>query len=547
MRGSASRRPSCRGARRGVHARTWLAVTALLAWGVLFAGGAAHAQAVGRLIGALQGGEGSDRPVPEEATGRAVETARRSFEHAAREAADRILGSSEGDGLPRSVVEQRIEAQVDAYLARSRERLVEAQGDGALSWSELSQALAEQREESLDALIEQLHAAADGADPPPDRTGSSSWLAWAAAITRYTVVERNGPWRWAACLGLLVGGLVIAGLAARGLVRAASRLDGRGARRTARAADSLSGPFYLAASVLAVRAALDWVWLPVEMTEAARLSAAVLIALSLLWVAWRAADGAAGFVAWAAARTRGRLDEEVVDLVRKGLRIAALAVFTAFAANMLLGIELGSILATVGVIGIVVSIAAQDTLRNMMGAFTVYGDRPFVVGDLVRFRDWLGTVEEIGFRSTRVRSLDGHRLVVPNAELVREPVENLSARPWVRHNYSIDLVYETPPDRLERALEILEEILTQTEHPEQQPPHVSFEAFGAYSLRLELWYHSDTSDYWEARAHRTEINRTILERFNEEGLEFAFPTRTVELMERGHAPASEGEAEPEES
>lgn len=503
-------------------------------------GGAALGQPVGGLLGALQGGSDRVAPVDEASEQQSLETARRSFEHAARATAERIVGSAEDAALSEAAIEAHVESHGRAFAAGARERLIALEGDGLLSRSELSEALGDEREAQLEALAVVLRAALDGADPPPER--KNSWGSWALAMAHYTLVERNPPLRWGACLGMLLGALVLAGLAARGLVRAARRLEGRGARRTAHAAASLSGPLYLTAMAVGVRIALDWVWLPFGAAEWILRGSSTLVAISLLWIAWNAADGLAGFVAWVAARTRHRApDDEAVDLLRKGLRIAALAAFGAFLANTLFGVELGSIVATVGVIGVVISIAAQDTLRNMMGAFTVYGDHPFAVGDLVRVKGYFGRVEDIGFRSTRVRTLTGHEVTIPNAEVVREAVENVSARPSVRHHYPVDIVYSTPPDRVERALEILREILEESDPPDDQPPRISFEEFGPYSLRLMLWYYSDTSDYWEAREHRSRVNRTILERFGEEGLEFAFPTRSVHLLASDPAGPDEGD------
>jgi small-conductance mechanosensitive channel len=517
-----------------------------LAW-LLLAPAPASAQAVANLLGALRGDSAAASPVEPEAEQQAIRTAKTSFEHAADALVRRIVTATAPSHRPaEQVVDQRIAEASEDFSARVQEGLMSDKGDGVLTRAELSTTLANARADRLDALEEALHAAVAGAAPPPARTDFDDWGAYAQAITVYTLAERNEAWRWGLAAGLLIVGLVVAGLLARALGVVAGRLsDGRG-RLAARAASSLSGPLYLAGSVVALRAAVDWVWLPVGARDAIGVGTGALLALSLLWVVWNAASGLVDLLDKAASRTRGRMDDDVVGLLRKAVRIAALALFAVFVVDAFVGVELTSILAGVGILGIIVSIAAQDTLRNLMGSFTIYGDRPFAEGDLIRLKGHLGNVEEIGFRSTRVRRLDGHRVTVPNAEVVRESVENLSVRPYVRHHYGVDIVYATSPDRVQRAVEILEEILEEAKPPPDRPPRVSFEEFAPHSLRLMVWYYSDTSDYWEARRQRTEINRQILRRFREEGLEFAFPTRSVYLMQEADG-LTEGNSSDEES
>jgi small-conductance mechanosensitive channel len=497
--------------------------------------GAASAQSVDALLGALHGGSDPGAAVPEELERRSLEVASASFEHAARRMALRLAGPDDADAgvdADGGLVER---ARSD-FVADARAELVDSKGAGILTRKELSDAFDDAREEQLEALSEALRARVEGAEPPPraeDFDATRSFV-WAAA--RYTLAERNAPWRWLLCLGLLAVGLAAAGMAARSLGWLSERLDGRGADLAARASERLAGPFYLAGTAIAVRLSLEWVWVPVGTASAVGTATTAMLALAVLGIAWNGASDVARLFTWTVWRTRGPThgggapDRDSIDVVRKSVRIVALALFAIFVVEALLGADLSSILAAVGVLGIVASIAAQDTLRNLMASFTLHGDRPFGVGDLVRCQGHFGNVEEIGFRSTRIRTLEGPEVVVPNAELVREPIENVSARAYVRHHDAIDLVYATPPKQVERALEVLREILEAADPPEDQPPRVAFESLGAHSLRLSVWYHSDTGDYWEAQEHRSRVNLEILSRFGEEGLEFAFPTRSLHLI-----------------
>jgi MscS family membrane protein len=300
----------------------------------------------------------------------------------------------------------------------------------------------------------------------------------------------------------------------------------------------------LIAFAFGLSAGRAWIWLPVSIEDALAIAVKALAITGFLWLWWRLS----GHLARGIARMFGASGDargEATDVVRKGLRLLGIAVALLVIAEFVFDTDVSVFLTGVGVISIAASVAAQDTLRNLMASVTIHSDRPFVLGDLIRFKDELGHIEEIGFRSTRLRTLDGPVVVIPNGELVRESIVNLSARTHIRHHYAIDLVYGTSPDRMQEAVGILQEILESRDYRDGQEPHVSFDAYGEYSLRIELWYTSKTGDYFEAKRERDEVNRQILGRFGEAGLEFAFPTRTLQFesvaASAGRPESAEGE------
>lgn len=166
--------------------------------------------------------------------------------------------------------------------------------------------------------------------------------------------------------------------------------------------------------------------------------------------------------------------------------------------------------------------------KNIIASFTIFGDQPFVLGDLVQYEEHLGKVETIGFRSTKIRRFDGHLVTIPNARLVSGHIENVGARPHIRRRFHLDLPYDTPPEKVSEARELLHEILDDKDcWPEDFAPKVEFIEFGAYSLRLLVEYRQQPPDYWGAFRRDTEINLEILGRFRDAGIEFAFPSQTV--------------------
>lgn len=489
----------------------------------------AAAQPLTDLLAQVRGGSVPADILDPETEERAIDTATRAFGHAATRRVDALLERhpKAAKGTEERLRELAARA-TRRFAAEVREELIDAKGDGLLTQQELGEEIAEARDASLDALREALRAALDGAEPPPDPLRVPSTSAYVVELARYTLVERNPPRQWLILLAWILGAVLVA----RGAAYASRHLLGDRAPSKARVGRSIAavrGPLYLLAGAIGLSAGRSWIWLPVGAEELLRDGVELLAGLSLLWLVWRISvplgRGLAGIVFGEAGRAR----DEVSDVARKGIRLAAIALFSLLIAQILFDAKLTTLLAGIGILGVAASVAAQDTLRNVVASATIHGDRPFAAGDLVRFRDYLGRVGEVGFRSTRLRTLDGPVVVMPNAEIVRECVENLSARRHIRHHYAVDLVFGTPPERMREAVQILEEILEEREFPEGYEPHVAFDAFGPHSLRIEVWYTSDTGDYFEAKKERTEVNLEILRRFGEAGLEFAFPTRTLHL------------------
>lgn len=257
------------------------------------------------------------------------------------------------------------------------------------------------------------------------------------------------------------------------------------------------------------------------------------------------------------------------------------------------GVSLVPLLTGVGIGGLAIALAARPTIENIIGSFMIFLDKPFQVGQRVNVLGQDGTVESIGLRSTKVRLLTGHLTSIPNEKMAAVEVENIGRRPHIRRLFAITITYDTPPDKINRALEILREILavpeTQYEenshataepvnetgtkkkpetaantltlpslaadgegfekynHPnmainqEDFPPRISFNEFNADSLNILViyWYHPP--NYWDYLDHATWVNLQIKERFNAEGIDFAFPTQTLHLAGDENRPLDVGQ------
>jgi len=194
------------------------------------------------------------------------------------------------------------------------------------------------------------------------------------------------------------------------------------------------------------------------------------------------------------------------------------------------GRSITTILAGLGVGSLAIALAGQDTIKNFFGSLVILTDKPFEIGERIVVDNFDGPVESIGFRSTRIRTLDGHQVTIPNSEMVNKSVRNIGRRPYIRRLSNITVTYDTPPAKMRMAVAIIEEILTNHEGMNADfPPRVYFDGFNDTSLNIMMiyWYHPP--DYWKYMQFCESVNLRILERFNEEGIDFAFPTQTIYL------------------
>jgi MscS family membrane protein len=196
-----------------------------------------------------------------------------------------------------------------------------------------------------------------------------------------------------------------------------------------------------------------------------------------------------------------------------------------------LGVNVTGILAGLGVGGLAVALAAQKTVENLFGGLTLAADQPVRVGDFCRFSGRVGTIEEIGLRSTRVRTLDRTLVTVPNAEFAALSLENFTQRDRIWFHALLGLRYETSPDQLRHVLAGLRNVLRTDSRVDPVPARVRFVGFGAHSLDLELFAYVRTRDYDEFLGIREELLLAIMDCVAASGTGFAFPSQTLYTTE----------------
>lgn len=222
------------------------------------------------------------------------------------------------------------------------------------------------------------------------------------------------------------------------------------------------------------------------------------------------------------------LDNHKISLLQKTTNGVVWAIGIIIALSNV-GVELGALLGTLGVGGIAFALAAQDTIKNVFGGFTILTDGTFRIGDRIKVDSYDGHVEDIGIRSTRIRTLDKRLAIIPNYKIVEGAIENVSEEPMFRVLMKLGLIYGTTPEKMKLAMDILKQIAVENTNVDDSTILTGFSSFEAYALNITfIYYIKKGCDIFQTPS---EMNLKILERFNAEGITFAFPTQTV-MVER---------------
>jgi len=255
-----------------------------------------------------------------------------------------------------------------------------------------------------------------------------------------------------------------------------------------------------------------------------------LAAIALAYALFRLVDVVEHYLQRWIGKTKTKLDDMLVPVIRKSLRATITIIAVLWIADGILDAEIRAILVSAGVGGIAIALAAKDTIANFFGSVTIFADRPFQIDELIKIGDHLGPVEQVGFRSTKIRTLQGHLVTVPNSIIVNSAVENIGRRPYIRRISNITITYDSGQQGAERAVEVIKEVLSKV--PEvntdpEKPPRVYFSDFNDWSLNIYISYWVKPPDYWLYHEVNERVNMEIMKRFEAEKIEFAFPSQTL--------------------
>jgi MscS family membrane protein len=239
-------------------------------------------------------------------------------------------------------------------------------------------------------------------------------------------------------------------------------------------------------------------------------------------------------------RTGSTLNDMVVPVANTSLKLTVVLLAGLQIAEVLSNQPPSSLIAGLGIGGFALGLAAQDSLKNFFGSMMIFADQPFELGDRIVIDGHDGPVEGVGFRSTRIRTLEGHLVTVPNAEMASRTILNIGKRPYIRRVMNVRLAYDTPAEKVERALAIIRQTLAgHKEFEESRPPRVFLDDFldAAMNIKAFYWYHPP--DYWAFCDFNERVNLEIIKQFKAEKIRFALPSQTLFLADDPRRPGAD--------
>lgn len=249
-----------------------------------------------------------------------------------------------------------------------------------------------------------------------------------------------------------------------------------------------------------------------------------LVVLAVAWMVTRVLDAIyREYLVPLADKTENDLDDQLLPILQKGTKLAVWSIGLIVALNNA-GYNVGALIAGLGIGGLALAMAAKDTVSNIFGGFTIFSDRPFKLNDRIKVAGHDGTVTDIGVRSTRLKTLEGRVVTIPNSTFSDSAVENVSLEPSRKVVSNLGLTYDTTPEQMKQGMSLLKDIAARSDGIEDNVL-VGFNAFGDSAMNIIFIYYIKKEG--DILGTQTEMNMKILEEFTKAGLDFAFPTQTL--------------------
>jgi len=266
----------------------------------------------------------------------------------------------------------------------------------------------------------------------------------------------------------------------------------------------------------------------------------LLVSLAAVWSAFRLVDIFYVLLNEKAKKSENKFDDLLVPMISKSIKVFVVVIGVIFTADNL-NIDVTSLLAGLGLGGLAFALAAKDLLGNFFGSLTVLLDRPFHIGDWVIIGDVEGSVEEVGFRSTRIRTFYNSLITLPNSNLTTTTIDNMGARRYRRMKTMLGLTYDTPPEKIDAFCEGARELVRLHPYMRKDYFHVYFNQYNSASLDILVYVFWETPDWNTELRERHRFLLDILRLAKQVGVEFAYPTQTLYLKQDQPVEATIGE------
>ncbi|PLX26266.1 MAG: mechanosensitive ion channel family protein [Ignavibacteria bacterium] len=336
-------------------------------------------------------------------------------------------------------------------------------------------------------------------------------------------------WQWIAILVVVILGILVEQLVIRLLSKWIVRFIRSSKATTEFKLDTqLIKPLGILAMALLWSALLSPLDLTLQAETILFFATQFVIAVSGVWAAYRLVDLVAGYFAVLASRTESKFDDMLVPMIRRALKIIVIAFGLLFIADNL-NIDITSLLAGLGIGGVAVALAAKDTVENLFGSLTVMFDKPFDIGDWIKIGDLEGNVEEVGFRSTRIRTFYNSQITMPNSRLVSAAVDNMGRRRYRRISVKLGVQYDTTPEKMDAFCEGIREIVRRHPYTRKDFYMVYVNEFADFSINILLYVFHETPDWPTELRERHRLFVDIVRLAKRLGVNFAFPTQTLHV------------------
>jgi len=265
-----------------------------------------------------------------------------------------------------------------------------------------------------------------------------------------------------------------------------------------------------------------------EITSIVRDIYILLISFIMLYFIYKIIDLIAYYLYQEAKKSESALDDQLVPLIVKSLRILVAMIGILFILQNF-GYNVTSLIAGLGLGGLAFALAAQNTVSNLFGSITIFSDKPFQLGDWIQVGDIEGTVEDVGFRITRVRRFDQALVTVPNSQFINTGVINYSAMKKRRISFNLALSYGTSTSKIKEVVAGIKKIIEENEKFDHSYYIVRFTEFGVYSLNIFIYCFASTTDWADSLSIKEEFNLRIMQLLENLSVEIAFQSQTINL------------------
>ena len=281
---------------------------------------------------------------------------------------------------------------------------------------------------------------------------------------------------------------------------------------------------------------IPWLQLPIEISRILQPMSYALGIFSLAWFSYQLVNVFSAWLSFRAANTSTKLDDQSVPFIRKTLKAMIIVIGGVFILQNL-NINVSSLVAGLGIGGLAFALAAKDSIANFFGSAVIFIDKPFQIDDWIIIENVEGIIEEIGFRTTKIRTFYNSVITIPNAKMTTATIDNYGARRYRRYKTTLSLTYDTPPERMLALCEGIRAVLCASPSIRKDYYVVEFVNFGQIGLEILVYTFIESPDWASELRVRTYLNMELIRLAKALDIRFAFPTQTIHVDSVTHTPS----------